>query len=164
MERVAVMELLRLRVQGRGFCAESDHGARGQGGQGPGDDVAGIIAEAIGEHLKRVKILWERDVREGFGEVYLPEGLARKYPGAGGNGIGNRFSHRVRVRVIRVRARSGGIMCRRRDCNGRSRRARSWLASRSGQAAIRCGIRSRRTCWKMATTSARCRICSATRT
>ena len=34
------------------------------------------------QHLKRVRLLWEADVREGFGEVYLPEGLARKYPNA----------------------------------------------------------------------------------
>ena len=33
-------------------------------------------------HLKRVRLLWESDIREGFGEVYLPEGLARKYPNA----------------------------------------------------------------------------------
>jgi integrase len=34
------------------------------------------------QHLKRVRLLWEKDVREGFGEVYLPEALARKYPNA----------------------------------------------------------------------------------
>jgi len=34
------------------------------------------------QHLKRVRLLWEADVREGFGEVYLPEALARKYPNA----------------------------------------------------------------------------------
>ena len=33
-------------------------------------------------HLERVRLLWEKDVREGFGEVYLPEALARKYPNA----------------------------------------------------------------------------------
>jgi len=34
------------------------------------------------QHLERVRLLWEADVREGFGEVYLPEGLGRKYPSA----------------------------------------------------------------------------------
>ena len=33
-------------------------------------------------HLERVRLLWEQDIREGFGEVYLPEALARKYPNA----------------------------------------------------------------------------------
>jgi site-specific recombinase XerD len=34
------------------------------------------------QHLQRVRLLWEADIREGFGEVYLPEALARKYPNA----------------------------------------------------------------------------------
>ena len=33
-------------------------------------------------HVERVRLLWEKDMREGFGEVYLPEALARKYPNA----------------------------------------------------------------------------------
>ena len=78
-----LMELLRLRVKDVDF-------ARNQivvrGGKGDKDRVTMLpesLRMAIGEHLKRVRLLWERDVREGFGEVYLPEGLARKYPGAG---------------------------------------------------------------------------------
>lgn len=37
---------------------------------------------ALEKHLKRVRLLWEADVRAGIGEVYLPEALARKYPNA----------------------------------------------------------------------------------
>jgi site-specific recombinase XerD len=44
--------------------------------------VPDSLRSAMGEHLKRVRLLWEADVREGFGEVYLPEALARKYPNA----------------------------------------------------------------------------------
>jgi integrase len=33
-------------------------------------------------HLERVKALHEKDLDDGFGEVYLPEALGRKYPGA----------------------------------------------------------------------------------
>ena len=33
-------------------------------------------------HLERVKIIHERDLTDGYGEVYLPFGLARKYPNA----------------------------------------------------------------------------------
>jgi integron integrase len=80
---VRLMELLRLRVQDVDF-------ARNQiivrGGKGDKDRVT-VLPEALRaslhEHLKRVRLLWEQDVREGFGEVYLPEGLARKYPKAG---------------------------------------------------------------------------------
>lgn len=34
-------------------------------------------------YLVRVKTLHENDLAQGFGEVYLPFALARKYPGAG---------------------------------------------------------------------------------
>jgi integron integrase len=36
----------------------------------------------LADHLNRVKLLHERDVAEGQGRVYLPEGLGRKYPQA----------------------------------------------------------------------------------
>ena len=56
-----------------------------RGGKGDKDRVT-VLPEALRagleEHLKRVRLLWEEDVRDGFGEVYLPEGLAKKYPKA----------------------------------------------------------------------------------
>ncbi len=77
-----LLELLRLRVQDIDF-------ARNQivvrGGKGDKDRVTVLpeaLRTALREHLKRTKLLWEQDMREGFGEVYLPEGLARKYPRA----------------------------------------------------------------------------------
>lgn len=77
-----LLELLRLRIQDLDF-------ERNQivvrGGKGDKDRVT-VLPEALRagllEHLKRVRRLWEEDVREGFGEVYLPEALARKYPKA----------------------------------------------------------------------------------
>jgi integron integrase len=82
MRQRRLLELLRLRVQDVDF-------ARNQivvrGGKGDKDRVTMLpesLREAILEHLKRVRLLWERDVREGFGEVYLPDALARKYPKA----------------------------------------------------------------------------------
>jgi integrase len=36
----------------------------------------------LGRHLERVRLLHEKDLGEGFGEVYLPYALARKYPSA----------------------------------------------------------------------------------
>ena len=35
------------------------------------------------QHLQRVKLLHEQDLGEGFGDVWLPHALARKYPRAG---------------------------------------------------------------------------------
>jgi len=77
-----LMELLRLRVQDIDF-------ERNQiivrGGKGDKDRVT-LLPETLRadlqKHLMRVRLLWEDDVREGYGEVYLPEALARKYPKA----------------------------------------------------------------------------------
>ena len=77
-----LLELLRLRVQDVDFAR---HQIIVRGGKGDKDRVTVLpesLRTAIMEHLKRVRLLWEADVREGFGEVYLPEGLARKYPKA----------------------------------------------------------------------------------
>ena len=41
------------------------------------------LLESLRTHLDRVKVLHERDLSEGFGDVYLPFALARKYPHAG---------------------------------------------------------------------------------
>jgi integron integrase len=77
-----LMEGLRLRVQDIDF-------ERNQivvrGGKGDKDRVTVLpesLRDGLQEHLKRVRLLWEEDVRDGFGEVYLPEALARKYPKA----------------------------------------------------------------------------------
>jgi len=77
-----LLELLRLRIQDVDFDRNQ---IVVRGGKGDKDRVT-VLPEALRaglqEHLKRVRLLWEADVREGFGEVYLPEGLARKYPKA----------------------------------------------------------------------------------
>jgi integron integrase len=78
-----LMELLRLRIKDVDF-------ARNQivvrGGKGDKDRMTVLPAKLqleLEQHLARVRLLWEGDISEGFGEVYLPEGLARKYPNAG---------------------------------------------------------------------------------
>ena len=77
-----LMEGLRLRVKDLDFD-------RGQivvhDGKGFKDRVTMLpdrLKAELQTHLERVRLLWEKDVREGFGEVYMPEGLARKYPNA----------------------------------------------------------------------------------
>jgi len=40
------------------------------------------IKATFREHLTRVQLLHKDDLREGFGEVYLPNALDRKYPAA----------------------------------------------------------------------------------
>jgi integron integrase len=79
---VRLTECLRLRVKDIDF-------ARGQiiirNGKGDKDRVT-LLPEALTqllcEHLARVKVLHQSDLKETYGEVYLPEALARKYPAA----------------------------------------------------------------------------------
>ena len=42
-----------------------------------------VLVEPLKAHLKQVRALHEQDVAEGYGEVYLPYALDRKYPSAG---------------------------------------------------------------------------------
>jgi len=41
------------------------------------------LAAPLREHLQRVQLLHQADLRAGYGEVYMPFALARKYPSAG---------------------------------------------------------------------------------
>ena len=79
---VRLLELLRLRVKDMDF-------ARGQifvrAGKGAKDRVTifpDSLREPLQQHLAEVRKTHERDLVEGFGCVYLPPGLARKYPNA----------------------------------------------------------------------------------
>ena len=60
------------------------------------------------EHLKRVKLLHEQDLTAGFGQVYLPYALDRKYPSASREWreAGNTCSRQTVSRPIRARASS----------------------------------------------------------
>ena len=44
--------------------------------------LAQPVIPFLQEHMERVKALHRQDLEEGFGEVYLPSALARKYPAA----------------------------------------------------------------------------------
>jgi hypothetical protein len=54
-------------------------------GKGQKDRVPMLPAaakELLLDHLKQVRQVHQQDLREGRGRGYLPEALARKYPGA----------------------------------------------------------------------------------
>jgi hypothetical protein len=62
------------------------------------------LIEPLKQHLPRVKALHKRDLRAGFGEVYLPYALARKYPNAGREWMLGHISsyEMVPVRFVRL--------------------------------------------------------------
>jgi integron integrase len=78
-----LMELARLRVQDIDFEGDLLIVRKGKGDK----DRSTIFPEAIREplrlHLKKVKTLHAKDLSAGFGEVYMPDALDRKYPNAG---------------------------------------------------------------------------------
>ena len=77
-----VMEGLRLRVKDVGFERREIIVREGKGFRDRVTMLPASLIEDLGRQLARVKLLHERDLREGFGEVYLPYALARKYPSA----------------------------------------------------------------------------------
>jgi integron integrase len=77
-----LMECLRLRVKDLDFDRNQ---IIVRGGKGDKDRITMLpdsLKGSLRSHLDRVRVLWEADKREGGGEVYLPEALARKYPTA----------------------------------------------------------------------------------
>lgn len=78
-----LMELLRLRVK------DVDVDRRQltvRGGKGDKDRLTTLPERAVvpvREHLERLRTLWAADQTQGVPGVYMPESLARKYPGAG---------------------------------------------------------------------------------
>jgi len=77
-----LLEGLRLRVKDVDFAR---HQIQVHDGKGMKDRVTMLpdkLKLELQQHLQRVKIIHEQDLRSGFGEVYLPFALERKYPNA----------------------------------------------------------------------------------
>lgn len=77
-----LMELARLRVQDIDFSAGLILVRSGKGDKDRSTILPELIKERLQKHLDEVKKVHEKDLATGFGEVYLPEALARKYVNA----------------------------------------------------------------------------------
>ena len=77
-----LMEVARLRVQDIDFGLNSIVVRAGKGDKDRITVMPEAIKAALGKHLANVKIIHEKDMEKGFGEVYLPEALNIKYPDA----------------------------------------------------------------------------------
>lgn len=76
-----LMECIRLRVKDLDF---GFHQIVVRDGKGNKDRITMLpesLVKPLQAHLIRVKSLHDADLKEGFGSVYLPDGLDRKYPG-----------------------------------------------------------------------------------
>jgi integron integrase len=76
------MEALRLRVKDVDFARGEILVREGKGFKDRVTMLPTLVAEPLKAHLKQVRALHEQDLSEGFGEVYLPYALDRKYPNA----------------------------------------------------------------------------------
>ncbi len=77
-----LMECVRLRVKDVEFERRAILVRDGKGGKDRVVTLADALLEPLARHLDTVKTLHERDIAAGFGRVYLPFALAKKYPNA----------------------------------------------------------------------------------
>ena len=77
-----LMEGLRLRVKDVEFTRREIIVREGKGNKDRVTVLPENLILPLQKHLARVKALHERDLEAGFGEVYLPDALAVKYPSA----------------------------------------------------------------------------------
>ena len=77
-----LMECIRLRVGDIDFEKEKLYVRDGKGGKDRVTLFPKSIHEDLRVHLRKVKKLHNQDLDKGYGEVYLPHALARKYPSA----------------------------------------------------------------------------------
>ena len=77
-----LMECMRLRVQDIDFKRREILVRDGKGFKDRVTMLPAKVASSLQQHLEKVKALHAADLAEGFGEVYLPYALERKYPDA----------------------------------------------------------------------------------
>ncbi|RME99254.1 MAG: integron integrase, partial [Alphaproteobacteria bacterium] len=75
-------ELLRLRVQDVDFDQRVIIVRAGKGDKDRLTMLPESLIRPLRAHIKQVKALHEQDLQDGFGDVWLPDALARKYPDA----------------------------------------------------------------------------------
>ena len=77
-----ITEAVRLRVQDLDFDYKQITVRSSRGNKDRVTTFSQLFAPQIKNHLQRVKLLHEQDLAKGYGKVYLPNALARKYPNA----------------------------------------------------------------------------------
>jgi len=77
-----LMELARLRVKDIDFDSNLIFVRSGKGDKDRTTMLPELIKHDLSVYLKKIKTIHEEDINAGFGEVFLPESLGRKYPNA----------------------------------------------------------------------------------
>jgi integron integrase len=77
-----LMECVRLRIKDIDFHYKQITVRDGKGQKDRVTLLSEKIFALLQEHLRKVEFLHKKDIKAGYGEVYLPFALARKYPNA----------------------------------------------------------------------------------
>lgn len=77
-----LMECMRLRVMHLDFEHRAVRVINGKGGKDRVVTLADELVLPLRRHLEQVRNTHDKDLTDGYGEVYLPYALARKYPNA----------------------------------------------------------------------------------
>jgi integrase len=77
-----LLEALRLRVQDLDFGMKQLTVRDGKGAKDRYTILPESLIPGLRQHLEQVQLRHQEDLREGFGSVYLPGALERKYPNA----------------------------------------------------------------------------------
>ena len=77
-----LMECIRLRIQDLDFESNKIYLRAAKGGKDRITLFPKSIQEDLRIHIEKVKNIHETDLKEGYGETFLPHALARKYPNA----------------------------------------------------------------------------------
>jgi integron integrase len=77
-----LLECLRLRVKDIGFSSHQILVHEGKGNKDRRTMLPAAVKEPLAAHLEHVRQLHQNDVAQGFGRVYVPDALRRKYPNA----------------------------------------------------------------------------------
>ena len=78
-----IMECLRLRVKDVDFARCEILVREGKGFKDRVTILPSSLVQMLKQHLERVKVLHGEDLTKGFGDVYMPMALEKKYPSAG---------------------------------------------------------------------------------
>lgn len=77
-----ISEAVRLRVQDIDYGYKQVTVRNGKGSKDRVTPLPAMVIPLLEDHLAQVKVIFDKDVSDGFGQVYLPFALERKYPNA----------------------------------------------------------------------------------
>jgi hypothetical protein len=155
-------ELLSLRVKDVDFEMSTITVRSGKGDKDRTNLLPQQLKPQLLQQIALVQKLHQRDLEDGFGEVYLPYALAKKYPWAAKE-LGWQFVFPSSAIAVHPRT---GVLRRHTNMNPGCARQSHWpgerLASLYTSSATPSGTASRRVCCSKVTTYARSRSYSAT--